>query len=394
MPRVLFYRNELLPLSETFIAAQASALTRYEPWFAGMKRVPGGIALDEARVIVATEEKTLRGKIARSVYLQTGFAPGFLRRIEAAEPELIHAHFATDACAALAIQRQVRVPMLVTLHGYDVTNDDAALRKSAVGRAYLKYKEVLWSRASVFVCVSEFIRRQALERGFPEEKLWAHPIGIDTKFFCPDAERVKEPLVLFVGRLVEKKGVPHLLRAMRWVESQLPEARLVVLGDGPLRVALESEARKTLRRCEFPGAASAETVRAWLRRAAVVAAPSVVAANGDAEGFCLVACEAQAMGVPVVSFDGPGLSESVANGETGLLVAQRDEAALAEAIVTLLKNETLAARMGAAGRRRVERLFNVRRQSAVLEEKYDEVLGRRAKGQVAEQLELAEKGTW
>lgn len=81
------------------------------------------------------------------------------------------------------------------------------------------------------------------------------------------------------------------------------------------------------------------------------------------------------MGVPVVGFRGPGIA--VVDRETGLLVPERDEAALAEAIVTLLRDEALAARMGAAGRKHVEQFFNLRKQTTLLEEKYDEVLGRR-----------------
>lgn len=374
MPRVLLFRSELLPLSETFIAGQAAALRRYEPWFAGLKRLPDGLALDEARVIALTGKSLLREEIARRIYLQTGFGPGFLQRIEEVGPELIHAHFAMDACAALAIQERLRVPMMVTLHGYDVTSDDGALRASSVGRVYLRRRETLWERTSVFVCVSEFIRQRALERGFPDEKLWLHPIGVDVDVFCPSDSGVKEPLVLFVGRLVEKKGVAYLLRAMRMVEARLCEARLVVVGDGPLRGELEVEARTTLRRCEFVGALHADAVRRWMRRAAVVAAPSVVAASGDSEGLCLVICEAQAMGVPMVAFRGPGIA--VADGETGLLVAQRDERALADALITLLQDEALSARMGAAGRARVERLFNLRKQTVLLEDKYDEVLRR------------------
>lgn len=371
MRRVLLFRSELLPVSETFIAAQARALRRCEPWFAGLKRVGGGLTLDEARVIVATKSDSLPGKVARRAYLRTGFAPGFLRRVEAVGAGLVHAHFAVDACAALAVRRRLKVPMVVTLHGYDVTSEDAALRGSSAGRAYLRGRRALWDEARLFVCVSEWIRQKALEHGFPEEKLWVHPIGIDVEAFRPVA-RAKEPLVLFVGRLVEKKGCGYLLRAMRSVEEQMPEARLVVVGDGPLREALEAQA-VGLRRCCFVGAASAEEVRAWMRRAAVVAVPSVVAATGDAEGMCLVALEAQAMGVPVVAFRGPGIE--VVDGETGLLVRERDENALADALVAVLRYESVAARMGAAGRARVERQFDLRKQTAVLEEKYDEVLG-------------------
>ena len=179
---------------------------------------------------------------------------------------------------------------------------------------------------------------------------------------------------MFVGRLVEKKGCVHLLHAMRMVEAQMPGARLVIVGDGPLRATLEAEVRASLRRCEFIGAASPQSVSDWMCRASVVAVPSVVAANGDSEGLCLVVCEAQAMGLPVVGFRGPGIE--VVDGEAGLLVPQRDENALAHALLALLRNEALAARMGEAGRGRVERLFNLRRQTALLEEQYDEVLGR------------------
>ncbi|MFZ0662712.1 MAG: glycosyltransferase [Acidobacteriaceae bacterium] len=373
---MLLFRSELLPVSETFIAGQGAALRRYEPWFAGLKRVRNGLALDESRVIAATDGVSLRDKVVRRVYLRTAFAPDFLRRVEAVGAELIHAHFATDACAALAIEARLRVPLMVTMHGYDVTSDDAALRASGLGRVYWRRRQTLWERARVFVCVSEWIRRKALERGFPEEKLWVHPIGIDVEAFrpvaLPAAELpVKEPLVLFVGRLVEKKGCAYLLRAMRAVEARMPEARLVVLGDGPRRGALEAEARG-LHRCEFMGAASSDVVREWMRRAAVVAVPSVTAANGDSEGLCLVVCEAQAMGVPVVGFCGPGIE--VVDGETGLLVAERDTDALAEALLALLGDEALAARMGAAGCARARRLFDLRRQTALLEEKYDEVV--------------------
>ncbi|HTV04329.1 MAG TPA: glycosyltransferase [Acidobacteriaceae bacterium] len=370
MRRVLFFRSELLPLSETFVASQAASLTRYRPWFAGLKRIPGGIPLDHDRLITATSGNSFADKFARRAYLRTGFAPAFLRNIETLAPELIHAHFATDACAALPIQQRLRTPLIVTLHGYDVNSGEAALAHLGVGRAYLARRNALHACAQLFICVSEFIRRRAIEQCFPEEKLWVHPIGIDVDYFRPAATRSREPLILFVGRLVEVKGCAYLLRAMKQIEAQIPDAQLVIIGDGPLHPQLQAQAAATLRRCTFTGALTSDAVRHWMRRAAVVAVPS------DArEGFCLVACEAQAMEIPVVGFSGRGLSESIANGESGLLVPQGYSGALAHAILTLLRNQTLAASMGVAGRRRVEQRFNLRRQTALLEEKYDEVLG-------------------
>jgi glycosyltransferase involved in cell wall biosynthesis len=370
MPRVLLFRSELLPLSETFIAAQAAALTRYQPWFAGLRHVPGGIALNQQRIIVATKGNALRHKIARRVYLRSGFAPAFLSRVEALQPDLVHAHFATDACAALPMLQRLSAPLVVTLHGYDVNSSDAALAQLPVGRAYLRHRQTLRTRAHLFLCVSEFIRRRALEQGFPEEKLWVHPIGIDVDCFRPAASRPSQPVVLFVGRLVEVKGCTHLLRAMEHIQAQLADAHLVIIGDGPLRPQLEAQAAAALRRCTFTGALASGAVRDWMQRAAVVAVPS-----DSREGFCLVACEAQAMQIPVVGFAGPGLSESVANGESGFLVPQRDAGAMADAILALLRSPSLAALMGAAGRARVERRFNLKRQTALLEAKYDNLLG-------------------
>ena len=162
---------------------------------------------------------------------------------------------------------------------------------------------------------------------------------------------------------------------MRIVESAVPGAQLVILGDGPLCNPLHAMAQSLLRNYQFIGVSDATAVRAWMEQASVVVVPSVIASDGDAEGFCMVACEAQAMQVPVVCFTGPGLSESVADGVTGLIVASRDEGALAEGILTLMRNEALARRMGVAGRRRVEQHFNLAHQTALLEAKYDKILG-------------------
>jgi glycosyltransferase involved in cell wall biosynthesis len=375
--RALFFRSELLPLSETFILGQANAFQRFDAWFTGLKRIPNSLELDKSRITLATHSNTLQDKIVRRLYMRTGVGPHFLKQIAETKPVILHAHFATDGCAALPIKKHLDLPLVVTLYGYDVTSSDAALRRSPIGRTYLQRRTQLWEKASLFICISEFIRQRALRLGYPEDKLWVNPLGLDVQFFQPSAMHTKQPIVLFVGRLVEKKGCIYLIRAMAEVEKNFPVAKLVVLGDGPLRTSLEEQAQSTMRNYEFLGAQPAAAVQHWMQRACVVAAPSVVASNGDSEGLCVVACEAQAMGVPVVSFHGPGLSEAVADGETGFLVEQRNEHALAEAILSLLKDEALSARMGAAGRKRVETHFNVLRQAEKIEDQYEKILSGR-----------------
>ncbi|MBT9329476.1 glycosyltransferase [Paracidobacterium acidisoli] len=370
MPRILCFRIELLPLSETFIASQAGALRRFEPVFAGLRRVPSGLPLDAFRVTALTEGNTLMDRLKRRAWLHSGFSPAFERTLRGSRPVLLHAHFAVDAAIALPLCRRLGLPLVVTLHGYDVTRSDEALRCSAPGRIFLHRRQRLFEQASLFLCVSDHIRQRAIERGFPAERLLTHRIGVDLSLFSPGPSADREPVVLFVGRLVEKKGCAHLIEAMAQVQCARPEARLVLIGDGPLRVPLEAQARQSLRNVVFLGSQPAEEVRAWMRRARLLAAPSIVAADGDSEGLPVVLCEAQAMGLPVVGYRGPGVSEAVENDETGLLVEPGNPQALAAAIGTFLRDAALASMIGHAGRRRAERFFDLQAQTAILEETY------------------------
>lgn len=375
-PTVLIFRTDLLPASETFVAAQAHALRRYAPVFTGLRRIPTGLELDPEECVTVTRTDTLSEKLHRRMFLRTGYAPHFARRIRQHSPALVHAHFAVDGAVALPLLRQLGIPLVVTLHGYDVTTSDAALRRMAAGRAYLRRRSKLFSAASAFLCVSEHIRSQALARGFPEEKLRTHRIGVDVGLFAPDPCRStsRDPMVLFVGRLVEKKGCFHLLRAMQRVVDQHPSAKLLIVGDGPLLDPLRAQARATLHSCTFLGAQPPSVVRDLMHRASVLAAPSIVASNGDTEGLPIVLCEAQAMGLPIAGFEGPGVSEAVICCESGLLAPSGDDATLADCISAILTDRELGTRLACAGRRRAEKHFSLAAQTAELEAIYDSIL--------------------
>jgi glycosyltransferase involved in cell wall biosynthesis len=375
-PTVLVFRSDLLPASETFVAAQSHALRRYSPVFTGLHRVRAGLELDPEECATLTRTNTLADRLHRRLFLLTGHAPQFLRRLRHYRPALIHAHFAVDAAAALPLHRQLRVPLIVTLHGYDATTSDAYLRRTAAGRVFLRRRAELRARASLFLCVSEHIRREAMSRGVPEDKLRTVPIGVDLNLFAPDplCSRSHDPVVLFIGRLVEKKGCTHLLRAMRVVEQRHPAVKLLIVGDGPLLDPLRAQARAALRGCTFLGAQPPSVVRDLMHRASVLAAPSIVAANGDTEGLPIVLCEAQAIGLPIAGFEGPGVSEAVIPCETGLLAPSGDDATLADCISAILTDPDLGARLAAAGHRRAEKYFSLAAQTAQLEAIYDEIL--------------------
>lgn len=375
-PTVLIYRSDLLPASETFVAAQAHALRRYTPCFAGLRPIPTTLLIDPCDTTLLTHGDQFTDRIRRRLFLTAGVAPHFVRALTRRHPQLLHAHFAIDAAAALPLQKQLGIPLVVTLHGYDTTMSEQSLRNYAAGRTYLRRKAELRNRARFFICVSDHIRRQALERGVPEEKLRTLSVGVDLNFFVPDPLRSRDldPIVLFVGRLVEKKGCAHLIRAMSAVEARHPNAKLLIVGDGPLLDPLRAQARARLRRCTFLGSQPPSVVRDLMYRASVLAVPSVVAASGDTEGLPITLCEAQAIGLPVAAFDGPGVSEAIAAGETGLLVQAGDERALAEAIACILQDAALAKRLAIEGRRRAEEHFSLERQTARLEDLYTEAL--------------------
>jgi glycosyltransferase involved in cell wall biosynthesis len=378
MRRVLIYRNDLLPASETFIANQAAALTRYSPWFAGLRRIADGLPLDLNHVCSLTTESHLKDKLLRRAYLYSGLAPGFHRRLYTLHPSLIHAHFAVDACAALPVQQSLRVPLVITLHGYDVMRSDQALAQTLEGRVYLSRRAVMLRQAALFICVSEHVRRHAVDRGFPAEKLIVLRIGVEVPGgdIGSASYQEPEPIVLFVGRMVEKKGCIYLLRAMERVMANRPGVRLILLGDGPLRSELELEAKACLPCATFLGMQPPCEVRRWMQRARVLAAPSIVASDGDAEGLPTVLCEAQAIGLPVVAFHGSGIDEAVVGNETALLVAPKNEQAMSDAILLLLRDCTLHSRFAVAGRKRAAEHFDIRRQTALLEDQYDKVLSR------------------
>jgi len=287
----------------------------------------------------------------------------------------MHAHFALDGAFALPLCRALRIPLVVSLHGYDVTYSKAAFRRTAGGRLFLRRRAELLADARLFVCISAFIRDRALEQGYPEEKLWLHRTGIDPRMFRPAAGVQREAIVLFVGRLIEKKGCAHLVRAMESVRRQHPAVQLVVIGDGPLRAELNALAKAVLRYgFTFLGAQPLHVIRSWLRRAMVFSVPSVTASNGNAEGLGMVFCEAQAMGVPVVSFRSGGIAEAVLDGRTGYLLNEKDEKGLADKISELLQDKELWERMSRRGQKEMSENFDLAVQTGILEKKYEEIL--------------------
>jgi colanic acid/amylovoran biosynthesis glycosyltransferase len=378
---ILIFRIQLLPRSETFIVTQAAAMKRFAPYFVGWRRV-AGIEVPEDNSWTADNDGTL-GRIRELRFRYAGATRHEIERLQSRSPRLVYAHFALDGFAAMGLAKQLAVPLVTALHGYDMTMSDEAIGETRLGREYLKGRKKLQQEGALFVACSEYVRARAIERGYPADRTIVHSIGVDvTQFEPPPPQRRREQIVLFVGRLVEKKGCGHLIEAMAEVQHRCPDASLVIIGSGPLRQECEALAEARGVRCRFLGAQPSAVVKTWMARAMVFCVPSVVATSGDAEGFGIVFIEAQAMGLPVVSTKSGGIPEAVDDGRTGLLVAEGDRPALAGAILQLLQDGALWQRFSVAGRRRVVEHFDLARQTERLENIFGDVIESRQISQV------------
>lgn len=383
-PTVLVYHNELLPFSATFICTQAAALQRYRPAFAGIfptRRDSLPLDLSHPPVLL-THDHSLASRLRRRAFKEYGLGGRhFLRELARLEPALIHAHFALDATIAMEIARELQIPLLTTLHGYDVTIHDAELAKDADGRIYLRRRNELYERAAHFFTSCDYIQQRAIERGFPASKMETLYSGhVMTKFDRSAVER-NPNLVVYIGRLVEKKGCAYLLRAAALASQRCPQIELAIIGQGPLREELEALAKELGVRANFLGPLltpePGNDVLDWLGRARLFCMPSVTASDGNTEGQPAVFVEAHGMGTPAVSFATAGIGEAVLQGETGLLAPEKDIPALADALVELLTNDALWKQFSTRARTWAAERFDIRKLNVQLENAYQRVLDSR-----------------
>lgn len=360
-PAVAVFRSPLFNASEGFVQAQATGLTRYAPIMVGLEDKGNAVPALKGGLLVAD----------RPLWVRLGRVGALAERLRGHGPALVHAHFATDGLIALPLARALGVPLVTTLHGHDVHRSRLAMLLSGrlSWQRYALVRRRLIAGGRLFLTVSDALRRKAIAQGFPPARTLTHYLGVDLGRFTRGAA---EPgLVLHVGRLVEKKGTSVLIDAI----GRLPRTRLAIVGDGPLRGALERQAAGLGERVRFLGALPPADVAEWMRRAWLLAAPSVTARDGDAEGLPTVIAEAAAASLPAVGTDHAGIPEAIIEGRTGFIVPERDAEALAARIGTLLASADLRGRMGAAARELAEERFDLTRQIARLEDLYDGLLG-------------------
>jgi colanic acid/amylovoran biosynthesis glycosyltransferase len=249
---------------------------------------------------------------------------------------LIHVHHGYRLHEVRDTARLLRIPVVVSLHGHDVTG--YVEQHPGIYRGHL-------DRVAAAVVPSRFLVDLAVAAGCPPDRVHVIPSGVDTASFTPTPLPAGPPVVVFVGRFVEKKGLDVLLAAWPAVRAAVPDARLRLLGYGPLE-PLARQARPGVEVVPVPTQAE---VRAAIQGATVVASPSRTAPDDAVESLLVVNLEAQASGRPVVTTRHGAIPEFVDEDRTALVVPENDPAALAAALVAVLTDRGLATRLGAAG---------------------------------------------
>ena len=348
----LVYRDRIGTPSEIrFLRRQYIGFTRLAPVWIGRHVMP------LANELGAPVLRLGGTWLSRALFRQAGIVPHL--DVERTAP-VLHAQFARGGALALPLARARGLRMVVTLWGGDISK-----AKNWRGTVQARRWPQVVAATARFVCVSAAIADMALTHDVPAEKLTVLPIGAEIPPAPPPAPPAPT-CHLFVGRFVAKKGIQDMADAVRRLRSEGDATPVVFVGDGPLRPILESLARD-VSGVELTGWLPPEAVQARMAYAWSLLVPSVVAANGDAEGLPSVLFEGMAQSCAVIGTNEGGIAEAIQHERTGLLVPPRDPAALAAAMRRLVANPALRHALAQAGYDHARRNLNAHTQSVALE---------------------------
>ncbi len=362
--------------SETLVQTDAQALLDRviypRPMFAGS--IAAGTELLTRPGLAVRELARMTGaligepaKLLKSV-VTWWRALGLAAPLRKLNPDRLHAHWATyPTTAAQSLAPRVGVPFSFTCHAHDIF-----VERQFVGA---KLRE-----ADFAVTISRFNVDFLADRVGPvaRQRLKVIHCGVVpaqipfVPFDLSNGSGREPGLIVSVGRLDAIKGFETLIDACAQLAGRSIPFRCVLVGEGPLRQALQAriDAAGLTGQFTLPGAQPGEAVRALLASAQVFVLPSRVTPEGDRDGIPVALMEAMAAGTPVVSTTVSGIPELIESGTHGLLVPADEPAALADAVQSQLTHPQQAAQMARAGRERIEQSFDVAVESARLLEAF------------------------
>jgi glycosyltransferase involved in cell wall biosynthesis len=263
--------------------------------------------------------------------------------------EVVLANYGMPGAHMTPVCKDLNIPLLVIFHGHDAT-DKKLLKEYKAG-----YKK-MFEYATYTIAVSEEMKNKLLAVGAIPEKLKLIPYGVDVEKFKNGVNSTNVTTFIAVGRFTEKKGPIYTIDAFYKALQKFPDAKLIMVGGhSGLYDACQKrvDELKISDSVSFPGILNSDEIANLMGNSLAFVQHSITASNGDMEGTPLGILEASASGLPVVSTLHGGIKEAVIHGKTGFLVEEKDENSMAEYMIQLLENPSLAKEMGINGRNHI-----------------------------------------
>jgi colanic acid/amylovoran biosynthesis glycosyltransferase len=297
------------------------------------------------------------------------FIAGFIKDHDV---DVILAEYGFNGADICEDARALDIPLIVHFHGHDAHREpDLAPYKD-------RYRK-LFESAFRIISVSHFMTDKLIKMGAEPSRIVYNPYGPREYFYENQSEH--SDTILAVGRFADIKAPYITVMAFKLVLEEIPNAKLVMVGDGPLRETCMSLAKTwgIESKISFPGALRHEQTRCLYAQACCFVQHSVTTSYGDAEGAPVAILEAGAAGLPVVSTRHSGIVDEVVHGKTGYLVEERDVEGMKNYLCLLLKDKTLCRTLGKNAREHIQTRFNLKRHIACLQEVVDDARNRGAR---------------
>jgi colanic acid/amylovoran biosynthesis glycosyltransferase len=367
--------NDYLPLTQTWLYNnQVINLKRYKPIVIAQSTM--NLDMFPTKYVYSPPNPGYISKIINIIRMKligSHSTRTFEKILKDNDVKLLHAHFGTEGVGYLKLKKKLNIPMITTFYGMDV---------SMIPRIpYWKKRYIqLFQEGDLFLTEGNNMKKELIKLGCPENKIVVQHLGVDLNKFNFS---LREPpvsgniIILIAGSFREKKGIPYAIQAFSKVKENYQNIRLRILGDGPMRIEIESliAELKISEMVTLLGYQSHDVFLTEATTAHIFMLPSITAQNGDTEGGAPVAIiEAQATGLPVLSSYHADIPEVVVNGKSALLAPERDVETLAKYLEFLVEHTEVWGPMGKAGREHVIQNYDLMLQVEKLEKIYDSLL--------------------
>jgi len=295
---------------------------------------------------------------------------GFICRKE--NFDIIHAHWIIPQALSAVLAKKIfriNIPILVTSHGGDLYTSENKLS--------IYIKSWILSQCDKISVVSESMKAHCIKTyNCAPSKLAVAPMGVELKKFTPVARETTEDIILFIGRLVEKKGTINLINAFPKVLEKRPSAKLLIAGSGHELELLQSvvKTKNLTHQVRFLGNVAHNQLPKLINQAKTVVLPFIVANNNDQEGLGLTTIEAMGCEKAVIVGDVPAVHDVIKHKVNGLIVNGKDSNDIANKIIEVLSNEKERTTLAKRGRKSVLDKFDWNKVADTYTELYNKII--------------------